>query len=95
MVNPTSNHWTIAKRVLRYLKGTIDFGLVYEKGVKDLNVIGYSNSDFIGDVEHRKSTSGHVFFLGGLLISWNSLKQKVVALSLCEVDYIEITSAIC
>ena len=81
MVNPTSDHWIAAKRVLRYLKGTIDFGLVYVKGVKNLNVIGYSDSDFTGDVEDRKSTSGQVFFLGGLPITWNSLKQKVVALS--------------
>ena len=55
--------------MLRYLKGTIDFGLVYVKGVKNLNVIGYSNSDFAKDVEDRKSTSGHVFFLGGLPIT--------------------------
>ena len=95
MVNPTSDHWIAAKRVLRYLKGTIDFGLVYVKGVKNLNVIGYSDSDFAGDVEDRKSTSGQIFFLGGLPITWNSLKQKVVALSSCEAEYIAITSAIC
>ena len=57
MVNPTFDYWTAAKRVLRYLKGTIDFGLIYGKGVKNLNVIGYIDSDFVGDVEDRKSTS--------------------------------------
>ena len=64
--NPTSDHWTTAKRVLRYLKGTIDFGLIYEKDVKDLKVSGYSDSDFGDDVKDRKSTLGQVFFLGGL-----------------------------
>ena len=57
MVNPTSDHWIASKRVLRYLKGTIDFSLINGKGAKDLNVIVYSNSDFTGDVEDRKSTS--------------------------------------
>ena len=95
MVNPTSDHWREAKRVLRYLKGTIDFGLIYEKGVKDLKVIGYSDSEFASNVEDNKSTSGQVFFLGGLPITWNSLKQKVVVLSSCEAEYIEITSAMC
>ena len=57
MVNHTYDHWAAAKRVLMYLKGTIDFDLVYEQGVKDLNVIASSNSDFAGDVEDRKNTS--------------------------------------
>ena len=69
MLNPTSDYWTTVKRVLRYLKGTIDFGLIYEKGVKDLKVIGYSDNDFDNVVEDRKSTSGKVFFLGGLPIT--------------------------
>ena len=95
MVNPTSPHWIAAKRVLRYLKGTIDFSLIYGKRVNDLNVIGYSDSEFVSDVEDRKSTSCQVFFLGGLPITWNSLKQKVVALSSCEAKYIAITSVVC
>ena len=77
VMNPTFDHGTVAKGVLRYLKGTIDFGLIYEKGVKDVKVIGHS--DFAGDVEDRKSTLGQVFFLGSLPITWNSLKQKVMA----------------
>ena len=84
MINPTINQWIIAKRVLRYLKGTIDFGLIYKivhPLVKNLKIIGYSDNDFFGDVEDKKSTTRKVFFLGGLHISWNSLKQKGVALS--------------
>ena len=81
MVNPTSNHWRAAKKVLKYLKCTIDFGIIYEKGVKDLKVTSYSDNDFVGDVEDIKSTLGQVFFLGCLIITQNSLKQKVVALS--------------
>ena len=95
MVNRTSDHWTTTKRALRYLKGTIDFGHIYEKGVKDIKINGCSDSDFVGDVDDRKSTSGQVFFLGGLPITWNSLKQKVVALSWCQAEYISITSVMC
>ena len=74
MVNHTSNHWTTAKRVLRYLKDTIDFVLINDKGVKDLKVIGYSNIDFVGDMEDRKSNVGQFFFVGGLPLMWNILK---------------------
>ena len=95
MVNPTFDHWATVKRMLRYLKCTIYFGLIYEDGVKNLKVIGYSNSDFTSDVEDRKSTSGQDFFFGGLPITWNSFKQKVVALSSCEAKCIIITSAVC
>ena len=63
---------------------------MYGEGVKDFYIIGYSNSDFAGDVEDRKTTSEAVFFLGGLLITWNSLMQKAVALSFCEAKYIAV-----
>ena len=74
MVNPTTDHWAAAKRVLRYLKSTIKFGLINEKGVRNLKVIFYSNSDFTTDMEDRKSTTRQVFFLGDLPITGNSLK---------------------
>ena len=66
MVNPTSNCWTTAKRVIRYLKGTIDFDLIYEKGLTNLNIIGYNDSDFSVEVKDKKSTRGHIC---GLLIT--------------------------
>ena len=51
MVNPTYDHWKSAKKVLIYLKGTIDFGLIHKKGVRNLKIIGFSVSDFGNDVE--------------------------------------------
>ena len=66
MVNPSFNHWIVAKRVLKCLKGTTDFSLIYEKRVKDLKVMGYCDSDFTGDVKDIQRTSRQAFFLGGL-----------------------------
>ena len=83
MSKPYSNHMTAAKRILRYVKGTIDYGLVY-KSDKECELSGYCDSDYAGDLDDRKSTSGLIFFYGLKLIAWNSCKQKVIALSSCE-----------
>ena len=61
----------------------------------NLDLIGYSDADMAGDVNDRKSTSGMIFFLGGSPVSWQSQKQKVVALSSCEAEYIAATTAAC
>ena len=66
MSKPYSNHMTAAKRILRYVKGTINFGLKY-KSDEGSELIGYCDSDYDGDLDDRKSTSGFIFFLG----SWN------------------------
>ena len=95
MDKPSSEHLSAAKRILRYLKGTENFGHLYNRGNRDLNIIGYSDSDFAGDVNDIKSTSGHIFFMVGLPITWNSVKQCVVALSTCEAEYIAVSSAAC
>lgn len=67
---PTEQHWSAAKRLLRYLKGTTDLGIFYKKGgCKQL--ITYSDSDFAGDIDGRKSTSGYVFLFGSGAMSWS------------------------
>ena len=70
MEDPTSTHLKVAKRILRYLKGTIELGLFYSSS-DDFNLVGYCDSDYAGDVDDRKSTSGFVFFLGDCVISWS------------------------
>ena len=71
---PGEGHWSAVKYILRYLKATKDFWLVYGGG--DLKVVGYTDSDFMSDVDDRKSTSGFVFILNGGVVSWRSLKQS-------------------
>ena len=70
MENPTELHLQAAKRVMRYLKGTFDFGIFYGKG-EDGELIAYANSDYARDLEDRKSTSGYVFLLSSGAISWS------------------------
>ena len=88
---PTTTHFLATKRVLRYLKDTIGMALVY--GTED-TLIGYIDSDFAGDLDDRKSTSGYLFTLGGVAISWKSKKQSLVWLSLTEAEYIGCGEAI-
>jgi len=81
---------------LRYLKGTMDYGCKYEKGTElKPFLLGYSDSDFAGDTQDRKSTTGVIYFLGGNLITWASQKQKIVALSSCEAEYVAAAAAAC
>ena len=95
MQNPTQEHYNGLKRILRYVKGTEDYGLFYKKGDMKGELVGFSDSDFAGDSHNRKSTSGYIFFFGGMAISWSSQKQSIVALSSCEAEYIAATSATC
>ena len=94
MEEPTMLHFQAAKRVLRYLKGTSNFGILYKRE-KGNNLVGYSDSDYAGDLEDRKSTSGYVFFLNSGAISWSSKKQPVVSLSTTEAEYIAAASCAC
>ena len=95
MQNPTNAHLSMAKQVLRYLKGTINHALTFKKADK-LELIAYSDSDWANDTEDRKSMSGYCFKLciDGPLISWRAKKQSVVALSSCEAEYIAMTEAV-
>jgi len=94
MANPTETHWFAAKRILRYLKGATKFGIFYKKG-ENTKIIAYTDSDFVGDIDDRKSTSGFVFSLGTGAVSWSSKKQPVVTLSTTEAEYIVVASCAC
>ena len=91
---PYSNHMTATKRILRYVKGTIDYGPKY-KSYKVCKLIGYCENDYVGDLDDKKSTSGLIFFLRSKPIAWNCSKQKVIALSSCDAEYISSTLAVC
>jgi Reverse transcriptase (RNA-dependent DNA polymerase) len=93
---PKADHMAAMKKILRYIKGSAGLGCLYKKGLTDeQNFVGFSDSDLAGDMNDRKSTTGVIFFVGGNPISWFSRKQKVVALSSCEAEYIAAASAAC
>ncbi|KAH9754149.1 Integrase catalytic domain-containing protein [Citrus sinensis] len=82
MVNPGGEHWIAVKMILRYIRGTSDVALCY--GGSEFTVRDYVDSDFTGDLDKRKSTTGYVFTLAGAAVSWVSKLQTVVALSTTE-----------
>jgi len=94
MENPSESHWNAVKRILRYIKGTIELGMLYKRG-EDITLVAYTDSDYAGDVDDRKSTSGFVFSLGTGAVSWSSKKQPIVTLSTTEPEYIVAASCAC
>ena len=94
MHNPGKGHWQAVKWILRYIQGTVDIGLKFEK---DRNVgkhlVGYVDSDYAGDLDKRRSTTGYVFTIAGGPVSWRSTLQSTVALSTTEAEYMAVTEA--
>ncbi|XP_042472191.1 uncharacterized mitochondrial protein AtMg00810-like [Zingiber officinale] len=95
MERPTIMHHKAVKQILRYLKGTIYFGLVYIKGPQEISIFSYSDSDLADDLDGRKSTSGMTFYFNESLVSWNSRKQKTMTLSSCEAEFMAAATAAC
>lgn len=87
--NWTDEHWQAVKRIIRYLKQTVNYKIVYSKTAK-IEVKGYTDADYAGCIETRKSTSGYVFVLAKGPITWKSQKQAVVAQSTTEAEYIAL-----
>ena len=87
MESPKEIHLLAAKRILRYLQGTVNYGLFYKKSEKS-DLFGFTDSDYAGDVEDRKSTSGYVFMIGSGAVSWSSRKQSIVTLSTTEAEFV-------
>jgi hypothetical protein len=85
-VEPRQEHWIVAKHFLRYIRGTINYGLKYTIS-SDVQLHGFTDSDWVGSAEERKSTSGMCFILGSAMISWSSSKQNSVALDTAEEEY--------
>ena len=89
-------HWTTIKRVFRYLHGTIDHAIYYQGRVvpkRVLDVHGFIDANYVGDLDHRRYTSGYVLNLFKGVISWMRKKQVVVALSTTKVEYMPTTHA--
>lgn len=86
--NPKQIHWTALKRILRYLRGTSDLGLLYRRTSATAYLQGYCDADYGGDVDSRRSRSGYVFQIGSSLIAWNSKAQQCTAQSTTEAEYI-------
>ncbi|KAL0375441.1 UNVERIFIED_CONTAM: Retrovirus-related Pol polyprotein from transposon RE1 [Sesamum radiatum] len=92
MQSPSQVHYGAAKRILRYLQGTKDFGIWY-KSTNDAKLVGYTDSDWAGSADDMKSTSGYTFSLGSGIFSWASKKQATVAQSSAEAEYIAAAAA--
>jgi transposase InsO family protein len=91
-VSPTSHHYRAGISVLKYLLGSKDFGLLWDKGKN--GITGFVDSDYAGEVDGRRSTSGHVFLSGTAAILWGSKLQKVTALSTVEAEFVSMCSGV-
>ena len=89
--NPGKEHWQAVKWILRYLNGTSRVCLCFGSGQPVLD--GYTDADMAGDLDSRKSTSGHMMTFAGGAVSWQSRLQKCVALSTTEAEYIAVVEA--
>ena len=92
---PAETHWVSAKRVLKYVAGTLDMVIKYKTGAQDSLVLcGYVDADYASCVDDQKSTTGYVFIVCGAPVSWSSKKQPIVATSTVEAEYIAAFSAV-
>ncbi|XP_050902735.1 uncharacterized mitochondrial protein AtMg00810-like [Lathyrus oleraceus] len=93
MEAPTTTHFKAEKRIIRYIKGITNFDLHYYS-YNNYEIIDYSDSDWSGDLDDRKSTTGFMFFMGDTTFTWMSNKQSIVTLSTCEAEYNVATSCV-
>jgi hypothetical protein len=92
MTGPTKIHMGAAKRVLRYVQGTLSYGIEYVRD-QSTTLIGFCDADWAGSEDDSRSTSGYAFSFGSGVFSWSSVKQNTVALSTAEAEYISASEA--
>lgn len=92
MQNPNHLDVRVVKRIMRYVKGTLDYALRY-KFKKEVVLVGYCDADYAGDTETRRSTSGLLMLVAGGLVTWASRRQRVVAQSTTEAEYVASAEA--
>jgi len=85
--SPTNDHFLAVKRILRYVKGTLHFGLTFRSSATPTTLVAYSDADWAGCPDTRRSTSGYSIYLGNNLVSWSAKKQPIVSRSSCESEY--------
>jgi hypothetical protein len=90
--DPGLDHWRAAKKVMRYLQGTKDYMLMYRQ-IDNLEVIGYSDFDFVGCIDSHKSTLGYIFLMASGAVSWRSAKQTLTATSTMEAEFVSCFEA--
>ena len=90
MANPRKQHWDAVKWIFRYLRGTTNYDIMFERQQDESSVRGYVDADYAGDLNDRRSTTGYVFTLAGGPICWRSMIQSLVALSTTESEYMVV-----
>eukprot|EP00253_Pinus_taeda_P002772 PITA_02772 len=93
-MEPTKLYWKVEKHVLRYLKGTTQFGL-WHKWKEGVKLQGFTDADYVGSPSDRKSTSGGIFSIGSATVSWYNKKQRSIALILAKEEYMVATQVAC
>lgn len=94
MVGQKRVHWIAARHIPRYLRDTVEYGLSYTSG-DGVRLCGFTDADWASSLVDRKSTSGCCFNIGLGVVSWCSRKQKLVALSSAEVEYMAVSTTTC
>jgi len=94
MSKPLEIHWVVAKIVLRYLHGTFDYGILYID-TSNVTLAGFSNSNWVGKLDDRRSITGYAFSIGSGVIAWSSKKQSIVYFPSAEVEYQAVCTATC
>lgn len=93
LIKHNVEHWNAVKKIIKYVSNTRDFGICYKRNKDTSGLVGFSDADFAGDVNTRRSTTGYVFKYNGSPITWCSQRQQTVSLSTTEAEYIAASAA--